>query len=190
MIKNIVSFLLEKQKKGLLNDDTIPIFQYGYTIMIEIMLNIMISIIVGIVIGEIGIILLFNLFFIPLRGFCGGWHAKKSWICTVVSFLTLILAVLAGKYQVMNYNEVLWVIALVIAVTIILWMAPVDSEAKRLSESEVNHYKRIIRVIVFVEIIAFLLLFGMKIIDFASCVGMVFIIQCISLLVTKVSKTQ
>lgn len=126
--------------------------------------------------------------YIPLRGFCGGWHAEKSWICTVVSFVTIILAVLAGKYQVMNYNEVLWGIALAIAVLFILWMAPVDSEAKRLSESEINHYKRNIRVIVFVEVIAFLFLLGMKMINYASCVGMVFIIQCISLLVTKMNK--
>lgn len=126
MIEKIVNFLLEKQKnKGVLNDDAIPIFRYGYTILIEIMLNIIISIIVGVAVGEMGIVLLFNLFFIPLRGFCGGWHAEKSWICTVVSFVSLILVVLVSKYQLMNYYSVLWGFALSISVFVVFLKAPI-----------------------------------------------------------------
>lgn len=189
MIEKIVIFLLEKQKnKGMLNDDAIPIFRYGYTILIEIMLNIIISIIVGVVVGEMGIVLLFNLFFIPLRGFCGGWHAEKSWICTVVSFVSLILVVLVSKYQLMNYYSVLWGFALSISVFVVFLKAPMDSEAKRLSVSELNHYKKIIKIIVSVEVIVLLLFLWLKLVDYAGCVGMGLIIQGISLLVTRQEK--
>ena len=91
MIEKIVNKLLDTQiKSGLLKDETIPIYRYGYTLLIEVTINVILSLLIGFALGEIGIVILFNLIFIPLRGFCGGWHAGKSWLCTMTSAIVLL----------------------------------------------------------------------------------------------------
>ena len=90
MIEKIVNKLLDTQiKSGLLKNETIPIYRYGYTLLIEVTINVILSLLIGFALGEIGIVILFNLIFIPLRGFCGGWHAGKSWLGTMTSAIVL-----------------------------------------------------------------------------------------------------
>ena len=64
MIEKIVNKLLDTQiKSGLLKDETIPIYRYGYTLLIEVTINVILSLVIGFALGEIGIVILFNLIF-------------------------------------------------------------------------------------------------------------------------------
>ena len=187
MTKKIVDHLLDTQiKSGLLDDNAVPIYRYGYTLLIEVSINFALALIVGLIMGEIGIVLLFNLAFIPLRGFCGGWHAEKSWVCTIASLAVLILSVIVGKFKLIQYGMNLWILLMIIACIVILCLAPIDTEAKRLSISEVKHYKSIIRVIMAVELICFILLVCFKLYKYAGIICSVFYIQSCSLLISLV----
>ena len=131
MIEKIVNKLLDTQiKSGLLKDETIPIYRYGYTLLIEVTINVILSLLIGFALGEIGIVILFNLIFIPLRGFCGGWHAGKSWLCTMTSAIVLLFSVFVGKDQLFQYGTNLWMILMGISCLTIWFLAPMDSEAK------------------------------------------------------------
>ena len=106
MIEKIVNKLLDTQiKSGLLKDETIPIYRYGYTLLIEVTINVILSLVIGFALGEIGIVILFNLIFIPLRGFCGGWHAGKSWLCTMTQ-LFYCFQFLLGKTNYFNMVQI------------------------------------------------------------------------------------
>ena len=138
MIEKIVNNLLDTQiKSGLLKDETIPIYRYGYTLLIEVTINVILSLLIGFALGEIGIVILFNLIFIPLRGFCGGWHAGKSWLCTMTSAIVLLFSVFVGKDQLFQYGTNLWMILMGISCLTIWFLAPMDSETKRLSDEEI-----------------------------------------------------
>lgn len=103
MIEKIVNKLLDTQiKSGLLKDETIPIYRYGYTLLIEVTINVILSLLIGFALGEIGIVILFNLIFIPLRGFCGGWHAGKSWLCTMTSAIVLLFSVFCWERPIIS----------------------------------------------------------------------------------------
>ena len=55
MIEKIVNKLLDTQiKSGLLKDETIPIYRYGYTLLIEVTINVILSLLIGFALGEIG----------------------------------------------------------------------------------------------------------------------------------------
>lgn len=187
MTKKIVDHLLDAQiKSGVLDDKSIPVYRYGYTLLVEVCINFILALIVGVVMGEIGIVLLFNLAFVPLRGFCGGWHAGKSWMCTIASLAVLVLSVVIGKFEWIQYETSLWVAIMIVACIVILWLAPIDSEAKPLSSGEVKHYKKIIRVILAVEAIGFLLLTYFQVYKFAGIFCSVLYIQSCSLLISVV----
>ena len=183
MIEKIVNKLLDTQiKSGLLKDETIPIYRYGYTLLIEVTINVILSLLIGFVLGEIGIVILFNLIFIPLRGFCGGWHAGKSWLCTMTSAIVLLFSVFVGKDQLFQYGTSLWATFWGISYLIILSLAPVDSEAKKLSDDEVIHYKEIIQGILFVILVLFVLFVYFKIYQLAGVLCFAVYVQSASLL--------
>ena len=53
MIEKIVNKLLDTQiKSGLLKDETIPIYRYGYTLLIEVTINVILSLVIGFALGE------------------------------------------------------------------------------------------------------------------------------------------
>ena len=183
MIEKIVNKLLDTQiKSGLLKDETIPIYRYGYTLLIEVTINVILSLLIGFALGEIGIVILFNLIFIPLRGFCGGWHAGKSWLCTMTSAIVLLFSVFVGKDQLFQYGTNLWMILMGISCLTICFLAPMDSEAKRLSDEEIVYYKKVIRGILFVILVLFVLFVYFNIFRLAGILCYVVYVQSASLL--------
>lgn len=169
-------------KRGLLKDETIPIYRYGYTLLIEVTINVILSLLIGFALGEIGIVILFNLIFIPLRGFCGGWHAGKSWLCTMTSAIVLLFSVFVGKDQLFQYGTNLWMILMGISCLTIWFLAPMDSEAKRLSDEEIVYYKKVIRGILFVILVLFVLFVYFNIFRLAGVLCYVVYVQSASLL--------
>ena len=77
--------------------------------------------------------------FMILRKFSGGYHAKKRWICTVMSGLLLFLCI-ALSMKVQFGKEI--VISTVWASVSLSIFSPIDSENRLLDEEEKRIYKR------------------------------------------------
>ena len=140
----------------------------------------------GLVMREIGLVLIFHLIFIPLRVFCGGWHVGKSSTCTLVSLFVLTVSVVIGKFELIQYGSYLWIAVMIFALLLIMHYAPLDSAAKRLSSSEIKHYRAIIRMILLLETVGFVGLFYLQEYKFAGVISSVFDIQACSLLASVI----
>ncbi len=70
---------------GLIKEEDANIYQYGYAVMAEMASNIVISICFGIWLGQLKGVLFFLCMFLPLRSYCGGYHADKAWKCMLQS---------------------------------------------------------------------------------------------------------
>lgn len=85
--------------------------------------------------------------FAVIRKFGGGFHTKHSWSCLIISSVLLLSCVYVSLYC--ECNLILMLVAGV-AVVILIVCSPVDSENRRLEESEKKQYKKItIRIAVF-----------------------------------------
>lgn len=187
MIEKIIENFLETQRKqGIISDETMPIYRYGYTLVMEVCINFMLALLLGLVMREIGLVLIFHLIFIPLRLFCGGWHAGKSSTCTLVSLFVLSVSVIVGKFELIQYGSYLWIVVMICALLVIIHYAPLDSTAKRLSSSEIKHYRAIIWMILLVEIVGLIGLFFFKEYRYAGMISSVFDIQACSLLASAI----
>lgn len=79
MILRVVDFILDRQlKNGMISGEDTSVYRYGYTLVLEVMINIIIAIIIGLISGELVSVALFMVMFIPLRSYCGGYHASKT----------------------------------------------------------------------------------------------------------------
>ena len=66
--------------------------------------------------------------FVPLRSFCGGYHAKKAWKCIALSNISIMSAILFADFIARFNISLIWFLAgEVILGIIIMHLSPVES---------------------------------------------------------------
>lgn len=155
MIEQLAERLTAGQiERGGIDESQKALYKYGYIVLVEMSINILLTVVIGILSGKMFLVIFFSLMFIPLRSYCGGWHAPKDWMCMMFSLGTLLLVVFLEQFPFLP-GSVLFFIELISSV-VILFLAPMDSAAKRLDEKERKTFRNIARIILVLEILVLL----------------------------------
>lgn len=94
-------------------------------------------------------ILLFTLFYTPLRSFAGGIHAKTQFRCFIFSLIMLFLIALINKYIfIPNYISY---IALIFSFITVMLLSPVETPNKPLDKMEKKVYGKKVKIIALIE---------------------------------------
>ncbi len=153
MIDRITSTIVETQiKAGLLKDEDRGIYKYGYTLVLEMLLNILVGIIIGLVFKAIDTVMIFWLLYIPLRIFCGGWHAEKSWQCLIASNAILIFVIKAEIMMAPGMNPWFVVLLEILLALALMILSPVPTKHKPIASKEKTRFKRNCIVIIVIEL--------------------------------------
>ncbi|RKI26564.1 hypothetical protein D7V82_10420 [bacterium 1xD8-6] len=156
MIEKWVKAFVEFQTGiGVIQDDDVSVYQYGYTVMIEVLLNTAISFVLGVLLGQIKEVCFFLCMFIPLRSFCGGYHATKAWQCAILSNLSVIGAlVLSEMLTQYRISPFVYIIGEICIGSVIAYYSPVESVHKKLNVEEQKIYRKYVTKILMVEMVA------------------------------------
>lgn len=123
--------------------------EYGLYILSSKIIFTVAIVIVGIVFGELVSILLFTLFYTPLRSYAGGIHAGTPSRCFVLSLVMLTLVAAVNKYvfipQYISY------IVLTLSFVAVIILSPVETPNKPLDETEKKVYGRKTKIIALIE---------------------------------------
>ena len=163
MVDGFIDKIIDVQvEKGTILEQDIKIYKYGYLLLYELFLNIVIAVVIGLVTNRLGELLIFLLLYVPLRSFCGGWHADKLWKCTIYSNSMLILLCITLSYEKIFFRPIIMVLIFIIGIIFVGICAPVETQAKPISSKEKKVYKKRIILIQFIHCIGIclLLLFG------------------------------
>lgn len=153
MISKITSAIVETQiKAGFLQDEDRGIYQYGYTLVLETLLNILVGIVIGLVFKAIDTIMIFWLLYIPLRIFCGGWHAEKSWQCLIASNTILVFVIKAETMMIPEISPWFVVLLEILLALVLMILAPVPTKHKPIATKEKSRFKRNCIVILVIEL--------------------------------------
>lgn len=153
MIKRAVTRLVNTQiRLGTIQESDRNVYEYGYQLMIEAFINVVISLLLGAVLGCFKEVVFFLIVFMPLRSFCGGYHAAKTWQCTVLSNLVVLLVIVVSKVSLLaGIITPVYILGDIVIGGMIVLFAPVDNENRRLGEKERRRYKMTASVIMSVE---------------------------------------
>lgn len=143
------------KQQGYDNADT-ELILYGYKKLFLFSVNVILTVLVGYLRGcGVGMIL-FLLFYIPLRIYAGGFHMNKLWKCEVMTFGVILMVSLLLK---VNYCQVilsrLTPICVLSCILIHFVLAPQDTEKKRLYNRERVKYRIIVIFIVMIYAAAY-----------------------------------
>lgn len=131
------------------NEDT-EIMEYGLYVLIGKIIFTVVIVLIGVFLGELVSILLFTLFYTPLRSFAGGIHAKTQFRCFIFSLIMLFLIALVNKYIfIPNYISY---IALIFSFITVVLLSPVETPNKPLDKMEKKVYGIKVKIIALIEI--------------------------------------
>lgn len=159
--KSIVSWQI---KKNVLTDEQRALYLYAYEVMLNQTINVLIAVLIAIALKAPMPVFVFLVSYIPLRSYCGGYHARTNGGCTVVSAFLIILVCLVESVLTGELAIILPPLCLVISGALIFKFAPAPDKNKPLDEAETNHYRVKSRTVWFIEAVIGILLwcFGIR----------------------------
>lgn len=140
-----------------INMDHRDIYAYALEKYLSGIFNSIIFIITAIVLQIPLETIAFSLFYIPIRKYAGGIHAKTRTGCLILSLVIMVSIIKAATLIAMtDYWVGLSLLGLVVAAILIFYFAPTDCENKRLSLEVKRHNKVRARIILVIELLIIL----------------------------------
>lgn len=189
MIEKLVDKIISKQlEENTILAEDINIYRYGYILVCEVFVNIIVATIIAGISGEWLLVTLFLVIYIPLRSFCGGWHADKFWKCTIYSNVIIVM-ILICKEAVISMNNIMLLFCVFIVCSIcILGLAPVDTVTKPISEDERKKYSKKIRIIMILHFVIYIMMIVMECNEIVYLITFSYLTQVTMLIIEKMLK--
>ena len=189
MVQKIVDALVNKQSQNyVMTDEDEKIYRYGYVLLCEVVLNLVIALAIGIVFSKTKEVIFFLGMYIPLRSFCGGWHADKIWKCTVISNVILLLQVYGIENIKMYLSMNGMLLIFFFNMICVCFISPVDTEMKKISQDEKKTYKRKIKFILIFHVIIAIITVLSDADEFTFGLMFVYIMQNVMLLMEIIKR--
>lgn len=144
MINNLANRLTEKLlSTGSISEDEQELYIYGFFMLLSSLMYLILACFLGLVFGCIAESLVFFIAFQFIRRYAGGYHTKTEIRCTVASSLSMAICIavinLSKLYTIKN---ALLILALISAACI-LFLCPIDTPEKPLSQKERRYFRKI-----------------------------------------------
>ncbi|GLC80099.1 accessory gene regulator B family protein [Lacrimispora brassicae] len=163
MISNITNHVVQNLLQAkIIDQEDIVVYKFGIETLLSDVLNLVTIVMIGAFMGQLCESLIFQLIFISLRSWAGGYHASSEWKCWVLSNAMVIGVLLLSRHLPVWLGSGVGLLLLLAAVGVILFLAPVESENNLMDSDEVRSYKRRARMIVLISVFSGILLYSLS----------------------------
>lgn len=156
--KSIVRWQIEKK---IIGEEERETYQYAYEVLLNQAINLLIAILIAVILHSPVVVFLFLASYIPLRSYCGGYHADTHLGCTVVSTL-LIIFVCYVIYLKNGWLLTYYPAAFLVSAWFVIRYAPVPDRHKPLDGPETVRYRKRSRIIWGLEAVCAMILYFVK----------------------------
>ena len=178
----IVDFFISNE---IIEKENREIYAFGISQGLSLILNIFSTIVVGLVLGLVWESVLFLVFYMSLRCYAGGFHAKTPLRCYLYSLLLVAVSLIIIQQAGTSF----YYKALTFAAVLGIWiMVPVENETKPLNATERSIYRKRTRIIAVGEytISVLLVLIGAQ--RVSSCISAAILALCFMLVAEKIRR--
>lgn len=155
MLESVAYRIVDTQiHKGLLKEEDRSIYQYGYQMLMEYCINIATSITIAAFFHAYRIAVVFSLAYFLLRGYAGGYHAKTSIGCFLMSAAVLVMVVVVVRYAGnLSFNKEL-ILTEAVMLPYMFKKMPIPVKNKPITENERIHFGKMARLVYAAGIVA------------------------------------
>ena len=126
---------------GSIDENDKELYKYGFFILLSRIIFFVLAVAVGMVFRIPGESIMFFIMFSLLRSYAGGIHAKKEWVCTVLTSLMILFSVAVLWFLRTRETVLIPLLMLLSGLVPVLVFSPVDSQGKPLSAEDGRHYR-------------------------------------------------
>lgn len=137
-------------KNEVIEKEDFEIYRYGFETLIYFIVNISVALFIGIIFDRFIHTIIFLSCYCTLRQFTGGYHARNYTECTLTFAVIYILVILAANNIDIYNSKYLLITLLLLSITIIYSIAPLEHRNKPLRIDEKTNYKKTIKKITLV----------------------------------------
>ena len=149
MISSLSSLITEAlYKSQVIAEEDKELYMYGFFVLLSKGLFFLISAFFGWILGVPWESIVFYIMFSSLRCYAGGFHASKESICTCCTTVSLFLSSLSICFMERIGNLAIPFCILVVCGAVVYLLAPLDSEDKPLTRTELVLYRQKTREII------------------------------------------
>lgn len=144
--------------KGEVEEAKIPVIEYGFEILISSLIILLSIMVYAGVVFKLSDGITFLLFFMPIRLFCGGYHAPTYNKCYIFTML-LFIAVIIISYMIPITRGCILIFCLTVCIVYIFRNAPCINVHHPLSKRRYKINKIRARIVIFLEASLSIILF-------------------------------
>lgn len=177
-------FILIKHKKVDITDRDIYI--YGLEVILLNGLLMISFLIMSIWLDMLIHFLAFIIFFVPLRVFVGGYHAKHSETCFILSNVMYLISLIVVKNDESLYHNTVFIILTILALIIMFVWSPVKNKNRPLIDYQYKRNKKVTFGIVVIDFALLLVLLKFNL-NMASSAIVFILLNCSVFLLGKLN---
>ena len=182
-----IAFLLIKNK--IVDIQQRDVYVYGLEVILLNGSLLIVFLITSLLCGAMINFWAYLIFFLPIRIFSGGYHAKSSESCFVLSTIMYGLSIAVTLFFPLLYQNWKWIIAGVISILVILVLSPMVNENNPLTESQQKRNRIIVCLLLAADLVVFILSYNFNW-RIASNVLVFIVFDALLLLIGKVISYQ
>ena len=158
MISSLSSLITEAlYKSQVIAEEDKELYVYGFFVLLSKGIFFLVSAFFGWTLGVLWESMVFYIMYSMLRSYAGGFHASKESVCTCCTTVSLFLSSLSIWCMERIGSQAIPFCILVVCGEVVCYLAPLVSEDKPLTFSEIYEYgqisKAIVMAIIFIAII-------------------------------------
>lgn len=177
MFERLIELLITK---NIISAAESELYLFGLRNGFYLVINILTVLLLGILCSMFWQSIIFLAFYIPLRHFSGGFHAKTSLGCYIFS-TCLMLAVFCGIKLIPWTTLISSLIVSVSFITIFL-LAPVEDLNKPFDQIEFRMFRECARKVIIVELVVYILFIYASMYQVSYCISLSFLVMAVMLL--------
>lgn len=131
-LSNSIALFLYKKK--VIDEEELPVCQYGFEIIVSTIIGFLLVLLSGIILDEIIEALLFYCLFIGVRLFTGGYHAATHFKCKTTLLICCLSVLIASKY--LPDSIILQIVLLSVYLIAVFLFSPIEHINAPLTDNE------------------------------------------------------
>lgn len=136
-------------RKGMVEKQDRNIYEYGFTITIELSLFVIASLLITLHLHMFSEGILFFVIFAPLRSYAGGLHLEKYHSCFVLSCLTFSSILIIVKY--IHFPIYFSLIAVLLLEIVVYALYPVENVNREVDREENAYFRKKLKKFLFLD---------------------------------------
>jgi len=157
MFRNIaedIAFVLIKNK--IIDIEQRDVYVYGLEVFILNASLIAILLGISLLFGGLLHFIAFLIFFFPLRIFAGGYHAKSSGKCLLLSVILYAVSLAIVQIVPLLYKSVYAMVAGGVFIAIIFFFSPIVNPNNKLEEQQFKRNRMVVRIMLIIDLAVFI----------------------------------